>query len=333
MRNKKEGYMRKFFAGWSIIAAAMTLAWSTSAWSQDWPKKPITLIVPFAAGGSVDAAAREVAQALGARLGQPVVVDNRGGAAGLIGTDYVAKSAPDGYTIVMGSAGTIAIAPHIYGKMPFNPLKDLIAITPVAQGINVMVVPTSSSAKSVKDFIARAKAAPNKVNFGSSGLGSSDHMATELFSNMAGIKMTNIPYKGGAPAMVDLVGGNVDVMFSAVAPAIAQIKAGRLRALGVTSANRLEALPDVPTIAEAGVKGYESVAWYGLFAPAKTPPEVIKKLNREAVAAMRDENLRKRLTDAGLLPVSSTPEAFASYVVKETEKWGKLVKANGIKVE
>lgn len=325
--------MRKMFAGWSIIAAAMTLAWSTSAWCQEWPKKPITLVVPFSAGGSVDATAREIAQALAARLGQPVVVDNRGGAAGLIGTDYVAKSAPDGYTIVMGSAGTIAIAPHIYAKMPFNPLKDLIAITPVAQGINVMVVPTSSSAKSVKEFIARAKAAPNKVNFGSSGLGSSDHMATELFSNMAGIKMTNIPYKGGAPAMVDLVGGNVDVMFSAVAPAIAQIKAGRLRALGVTSVNRLEALPDVPTIAEAGMKGYESVAWYGLFVPAKTPPEVIKKLNRETVAAMRDENLRKRLTDAGLLPVSSTPEAFTSYVVKETEKWGKLVKANGIKIE
>jgi tripartite-type tricarboxylate transporter receptor subunit TctC len=325
--------MKRFFASWPVAAALILLSWTTSAWSQQWPTRPIKMIVPFAAGGSVDVTARVVARVLATRLGQAVIVENRGGAAGIIGADYVAKATPDGYTIMMGTAGIVAIGPHLYKNMPFDPVKDLAPITPVVQGINVMVVGPSVPAKSLQEFITLAKASPGAVTFGSSGVGASDDMATELFMNMAGIKMTNIPYRGGGPALVDLVAGHTDMMFSAAAPAIAQIKAGRLRALGVTSSTRLDILPDVPTVAEAGVPGYESIAWYGLFAPAHTPPDVIRRLNAETAAALQDEEVKKQLIEAGLLPYSSSPEAFASYVAAETDKWGKLVKENGIKVD
>jgi tripartite-type tricarboxylate transporter receptor subunit TctC len=328
--------MREKLLRWQALAAPialLALTWCSIGQCADWPARPVTLIVPFAAGGSVDVTARQLAQSLGTRLGQAVIVENRAGAAGLIGADYVAKAAPTGYTVVMASAGIIAVGPHLYAKMPFDPVKDLIAVTPVVQGINVMVVPIASSAKSVKDFVEIAKTKPGKLNFGSSGVGASDDMATELFSSMAGIKMTNIPYKGGGPAMIDLVAGHVDVMFSAIAPAVAQIKAGRLRALGVTTAHRLDFLPEVPTVAEAGVPGYESVAWYGLFVPAKTPRDIVLKLNQAAASALQEPAVRKNLTENGLLPFTSSPEEFTKYVASETEKWGKVVRDNNIKIE
>jgi tripartite-type tricarboxylate transporter receptor subunit TctC len=325
--------MKAAFSRWPLAAAFMVLAWSQAAWAQTWPTRPIKMVVPFAAGGSVDITGRVLARALSARLGQGIIVENRAGAAGIPGTDYVSKAAPDGYTIVLASAGIVAIGPHIYKNMPFDPIKGLLPVTPVVEGINVVVVNTSNPVKSLKEFIALAKASPGKINFGSSGVGASDDMATELFANMTGTKMTNIAYKGGGPAIIDLLAGNIDVIFSAVAPAIGQIKAGRLRPLAVTSSQRLQTLPDVPTVAEAGVPGYESVAWYGLFAPIGTPADIVRKLNTETAAALQNKDVSKQLIEAGLVPSSSSPEAFATYVAAETVKWGKLVSANGIKVE
>jgi tripartite-type tricarboxylate transporter receptor subunit TctC len=321
---------RSFFAA---AAALVLLACSTAAWSQQWPSHPIRLVVPFAAGGSVDVTARVLAKGLAPRLGQPIIVENRAGAAGFPGTENVVKSAPDGYSIVMASAGIVAIGPHLYKNMPFDPIKDLVPITPVVDGVNVLVVRPSNPATTVPKFIEIAKAQPGKLNFGCSGVGASDDMATELFMSMTGTRMTNVPYRGGAPAMVDLLAGNIDVMFSAVAPAIGHIKSGQLRPLAVTSSQRLEVMPDVPTVAEAGVPGYESVAWYGLFAPVGTPAAVIDRINKETAEVLKDPQVRKQLTESGLLPHASSPKAFADYIAADSRKWAKVVKANGIKVE
>ena len=314
-------------------AAALTAAVPLSAWPQAWPAKPVRLIVPFAPGGAVDVTARTIAQSLTTRLGQQVLVDNRGGAGGNIGVEVAAKSPPDGYTLVMATSGQIAINPHMYSKLPFDPVKDLAPITPAGQAVNALCVHPSIPARSVKEFIALAKSQPGKLNFATGGIGASDHIATELFMSLTGVRMVHVPYKGGAPAMIDLLAGNVDVGFSTVATAMGPIKAGRLRALGVTSGKRFELLPDVPTIAEAGVPGYESVSWYGLFAPAGTPAEIIRKLNAETVAVLQTEDVRRRLTESGVLPVSSAPDAFAAYITAETARWGKLIRANGIKAE
>ncbi len=322
---------RLFCAG--AAALVLLFSWSATAWSQQWPARPIRLVVPFAAGGSVDVTARILAKGLAPRLGQAVIVENRGGAAGFPGTENVVRSAPDGYSIVMASAGIVSVGPFLYKKMPFDPLKDLVPITPVVDGVNVLVVRPNSPATSVPRFIEMAKAKPGKLNFGSSGVGASDDMATELFMSMTGTRMTNVPYRGGGPAMVDLIAGNIDVMFSAVAPAIGQIQSGNLRALAVTSTQRLQVLPDVPTVAQAGVPGYESVAWYGLFAPVGTPAAVIDRLSRETAAVLKDPQVQKQLIDAGLLPHTSTPKEFAAYIKADAKKWGEVVQANGIKVE
>ena len=314
-------------------AAALTAAAPLSAWPQAWPAKPVRLIVPFAPGGAVDVTARTIAQSLTTRLGQQMLVDNRGGAGGNIGVEAAAKSPPDGYTLVMATSGQIAINPHMYSKLPFDPVRDLVPISQAGQAINALCVHPSLPARSVKEFIALARSQPGKLNFATGGIGASDHIATELFMSLTGVRMVHVPYKGGAPAMIDLLAGNVDVGFSTVATAMGPIKSGRLRALGVTSGKRFELLPDVPTIAEAGVPGYESVSWYGLFAPAGTPAEIIRKLNAETVAVLQTEDVRRRLTESGVLPVSSAPDAFAAYITAETARWGKLIRANGIKAE
>ena len=325
--------MKSQFIFQLLLPAVLVATGGGEAYSQAWPAKPVRMVVPFAPGGAVDVTGRIIAQGLAGRLGQQVLVENRGGAGGNIGVESVAKSPADGYTIVMATAGQISINPHMYAKLAFDPVKDLVAVSQAGQAINALCVHPSLPAKSVKEFIAFANARPNKLNFASGGIGASDHIATELFMSMTGVKLVHVPYKGGAPAMVDLIGGNVDLGFSTVATAIGPIKAGRLRALGVTAAQRFELLPDVPTIAEAGVPGYESVAWYGLFAPAGTPPEVIRRLNAETVAVLQVPDVRRRLTEAGVLPTSSSPEAFAGYVATETARWGKLIRANGIKAE
>ena len=319
----------------AVTAAAMlaTALCGGSVWAQSWPAKPLRMVVPYAPGGGADITARVIAQLLTTRLGQQVLVDNRAGAGGNIGTDLVAKSPPDGYTILMGTVGQISINPHMYDKLPFDPARDLVPITPAGLPVNVLNVHPSIPARNVREFIALAKSQPGKLNFATGGIGASDHMATELFMSMTGVRMIHVPYKGGGPAIIDLIAGNVDLGFSTMATAIGPLKTGRLRALGVTSGKRFELLPEVPTIAEAGVAGYESVAWYGLFAPAGTPADVVRRINTETVAILQSDDVRRRLTELGIIPFSSTPEAFATYVQSETARWGKLVRANGLKAQ
>ena len=316
----------------SMILAGVTLAIvSGSAFAQTWPVRPIRLIVPFAPGGGVDITARVIAPKLSEALGQTVVVENRGGAGGLIGVDMGAKASPDGYTFVIGTIGNIAIAPHLQTKMPYDPEKDLVPISQLANALNVMVVHPSVKATTVKEFIALAKKEGNKISFGSSGSGATDHLAGEVFNTLAGVNMTHIPYKGGAPAMVDLVGGQVQVVFATVSTAIGSIQGGKIRALGMTGNQRSERLPELSTISEAGLVGFEVNNWYGLYAPAGTPKNIITRLIAEVVKTLALPDVKNRLLDAGIIATSSTPEAFAAYTQEETKKWGKVVKDANIK--
>ncbi|MDB5954106.1 tripartite tricarboxylate transporter substrate binding protein [Ramlibacter sp.] len=323
--------MKRRLVSCGLACVSLLGIWPVAAMAQDWPARTVRIVVPFAPGGAVDFMARELAQGLSMRLGKTFVVDNRPGASGVIGVDAVAKAPADGYTIVLANTGAIAISPHINKAMPYDALKDLVAVSAVAKVTNVMVVPSSFAARSVKQFIAIAKAAPGKINFASSGVGASDQMAAEQFMAMAGIRMTNVPYKGGGPAMIDVLSGNVDVIFSTFPPAVPYMKSGKLRALGVTSATRLEIAPDVPTIAEAGVPGYESDAWYGVFAPAGTPPAIVTALNAEITAVLQDPALQKRLLEgAAAKTFTSSPKVFATFVAGESKRWQKIVQASGI---
>jgi tripartite-type tricarboxylate transporter receptor subunit TctC len=326
--------MKRRLASCALVCLSVASVWPGPAMAQDWPARPVRIIVPFAPGGAVDFMAREVAQGLSTRLGKTFLVDNRPGASGVIGVDAVAKAPADGYTIVLANTGAIAISPHINKVMPYDALKDLVPVASVARVTNVMVVPSSFPAQSVRQFIAIAKASPGKINFASSGVGASDQMAAEQFMAMAGIKMTDVPYKGGGPAMIDVLSGQVDVIFSTFPPAVPHIKSGKLRALGVTSATRLEIAPDVPTIAEAGVPGYESDAWFGIFAPAGTSPAIVSTLNAEIAAVLQDPALHKRLLEgAAAKTFTSSPKAFATFVAGESKRWQKVVRANHIVAE
>ncbi|HYH41507.1 MAG TPA: tripartite tricarboxylate transporter substrate binding protein [Burkholderiales bacterium] len=315
-----------------LAGAALALATATAG-AQAWPNKPIRLISPFAPGGGTDITARLIAPRLSSALGQQVLVDNRGGAGGMVGVDIAAKSPPDGYTLVIGTIGNIAIAPSLYSKMAYDPIKDLVPITRAANALNVLVVHPSLPVKDVKGFIALAKAQPGALNYGSSGAGAADHLAGELFNMMAGVKMAHIPYKGGAPAMLDLLAGQVQLVFSTVSTAIGAVQSGRIRALGMAGNQRYERMPNLPTISEAGLKGFEVNNWYGLFAPAGTPKDVIARLNAEAVKALALPDTKTRLLDSGIIAVSSTPEAFAGYIQAETKKWAKVVREANITPE
>lgn len=316
-----------------VLVLATASVFTAGAHAQSWPAKPVRIIVPFAPGGAVDITARTVGPALGARLGQQMVVENRGGAGGNIGVEVGAKSPPDGYTLIVATSGQMAINPHMYSKLPFDPNKDFVAITQMGQAVNALCVHPSLPARSVKEFIALARSQPGKLSFATGGIGASDHIATELFMSMAGVKMVHVPYKGGAPAMIDLLGGQVELGFSTVATAMGPIKAGRLRALGVTSAKRFELLPDVPAIGEQ-LPGYEAVSWYGLFAPAGTPAAIVTRLHSEVVAVLDTPDVRRRLMESGVIPTSSaSPDAFASYVRTDNVRWGKLIRANNIKAD
>jgi tripartite-type tricarboxylate transporter receptor subunit TctC len=318
----------------TVLAGAMLAVFSATAGAQtSWPAKPIRLISPFAPGGGADITSRALAAKLSPALGQQVIVENRGGAGGMLGVELAANSPPDGYTLVMGTIGPIAINPSLHAKMAYDPIKDLAPVSQTANALNVLVVHPSLPVKDVKSFIAFAKARPGKLNYGSSGSGAADHLAGELFNRMAGVKIVHIPYKGGAPAMVDLVGGQVEVVFSTISTAMTSIKAGRIRPLALTGNQRFARMPELPTISEAGLKGFEVNNWYGLFAPAGTPKEVISRLNAETVKALAMQDVRERLLDAGIVGVSSTPEAFASYIRSETERWAKVIREANIKVE
>ena len=295
--------------------------------------RPIRLIVPFTPGGGVDLTGRVLAPKLSEALGQTVIVENRGGAGGLIGVDLGAKASPDGYTVVIGTIGNIAIAPHLQSKMPYDPQKDLVPISQLANALNVMVINPSVKATTVKEFIALAKKEGSNISYGSSGSGATDHLAGEVFNTLAGLKMTHIPYKGGAPAMIDLVGGQVQVIFATVSTAISSIQGGKVRALGMTGNQRYESLPEVPTIAEAGLVGFDVNGWYGLYAPAGTPKDIITRLNAEVVKILAMPDVKARLLDAGIIATSSSPEAFAAYAQAETTRWAKVVKDANIKTE
>jgi tripartite-type tricarboxylate transporter receptor subunit TctC len=316
------------------LLAGATLALATAAaFAQTYPARSIRLISPFAPGGGTDITSRAIAPKLTSAFGQQVIVDNRGGAGGMVGVEIAAKAPPDGYTIVIGTIGNIAVNPSLYSKMPYDPQKDLVPIGQVANALNVLVVHPSLPAKTVKEFIAIAKQRPGALNFGSSGPGATDHLAGEVFNVMAGVKMVHIPYKGGAPAMLDLVAGQVEIVFSTMATAIGAIQGNRIRAIAMTGNQRYERMPQIPTIAEAGLKGFEVNNWYGFFAPAGTPKEIVTRLHTETAKALAMADTKTRLLDAGIIGTSSTPEQFNAYIQAETKKWAKVIKDAGIKAD
>jgi tripartite-type tricarboxylate transporter receptor subunit TctC len=319
----------------AALAAGLAVALSGAALAQGaYPSRPVRVVVPFAAGGTTDIFARLIADKLSQTLGQQFIIDNRGGAGGNIGTDAVAKAAPDGYTLVMGTVGTHAINASLYSKMPFDPLTDFEGVAFAAGVPNLMVVnPKNVKATNVKDFIAEAKASAKKLNMASSGNGTSIHLSGELFKQMAGVEMPHVPYRGSGPAINDLVGGQVDVMFDNLPSCIEQAKAGNLRALAVTSSRRTPALPDVPTLAESGLPDFEASSWFALFAPKGTPAEITGKLNAEVRKVLETADLKKRFDElGGEIKPMSTAELMA-FVRSEHAKWAQVVKASGAKLD
>jgi len=297
-----------------------------------YPTKPIRLIVPSVAGGGTDISARLIAPRLSEYLGQQVVVENRAGAAMMIGGEAVARAAPDGYTLLMGIS-TLTINPSIHPKMPYDTLRDFAPVSLAVTLPNVLVTHPSLPVTTVKELIVFARSRPGQLNYGSAGVGSSLHLSMELFLSMTKLRMVHIPYKGSAPALVDMLAGQIVVMTGTMITVIPHIRGGRLRALGVTSATRSQVAPDVPSIAEAGVPGYESVQWYGVLAPAGTPREVITRIHDGVVRALQDAVIRKRFLDDGVEPVGSSPEEFAALIRADMAKWAKVVKDAGIKAE
>ena len=316
---------------WALGALFACIA--TVASAQGYPTRPIRLVVPFPAGGTTDILAREVAQKLTEVLGQAVVVDNRPGAAGNIGSDLVAKSAPDGYTLLMGTVGTHAINPSLYSKMPYDHVKDFAPVVLVAGVPNVLVVNPALPGNSVSDLIKLAKDKPGQINFASSGSGTSIHLSGELFKTMAGVDMTHVPYKGSSPALTDLIGGQVQIMFDNLPSALPQIKGGRLRAIALTSLKRAPVLPDIPTINESGLPGFEASSWFGVLAPAGTPVAIVARINTEVNKWLQSADAREKLLGQGAEAAGGSPERFANHIRAESEKWAKVVKASGAKVD
>ncbi len=319
------------------LAAALPLAAQAQAQGA-WPAKPVRIVVPFAAGGTTDILARAVAQELTKSMGQSFVVDNRPGAGGNIGADAVAKSAPDGYTLLMGTVGTQSINKWLYARMPFDPQKDFQPVTLVAGVPNVMVVNTEKAAArniaNARDFVKYAKANPGKLNMASSGNGTSIHLAGELFKSMAGVYMTHFPFGGSNPALFSLMAGDMDVMFDNLPSAMPHIKSGKLKALAVTSARPSEALPGVPTVEQAlDLKGFEASSWFGLLAPAGTPMDIVNRLQQETAKALATPQMKERLLAQGAIPSGNTPAEFARHIDAELKKWQPVVKASGAKVD
>lgn len=313
----------------SLLMGAVLAAFAAQGIAAEWqPTKPIRMLVGFAPGGGTDATARAIGAKLADRLGQQIIIDNRPGAAGNIATEITSHATPDGYTILMGTIAALAINPSLYKKLPFDPLKDVIPITRAVDSTNILVVHPSVPVKNVKELIALAKTKP--LNGGSSGVGGAGHLALELFNLQAGTKIVHVAYKGGGPAMVGLLGGNIDLIFATAASAVGHIKAGKIRALAVSTAKRSGLVPELPTVAEAGLKGFEANNWYGLLAPAKTPRNIIDRLNKEAIAVMNMPDLKELLFKQGLDVSPSTPEAFGAYIKSETKQWEKVIKAAGL---
>jgi tripartite-type tricarboxylate transporter receptor subunit TctC len=303
----------------------------TPALAQAFPNKPVRLVVPFPPGGPLDTVGRALAQKLTEAWGQSVIVDNRPGAGGNIGADLVAKAAPDGYTVVMGALSTHAVNPSLYAKMPYDAVKDFAPITLVAITPNVLVVNPSLPVNSVRELIAYAKANPGKLAFGSGSNGSAGHLAGELFKADTGTDLLHVPFKGAAPAMQALLSGDIQLMFDNLASASAQVKAGKLKALAVTTARRSPLAPDLPTMAESGVPGFDISTWFGLLAPAGTPPEIVGRWNAEVGRILRTPEMRERLTAMGAEPAPDTPAEFAQFIASEAAKYARIVKVSGAK--
>jgi tripartite-type tricarboxylate transporter receptor subunit TctC len=323
-------------------AASSLAAFAIAPWAQAqaWPGKPVRIVVPFAAAGTTDIIARALAPELQRAFGQPFVVDNKPGAGGNSGAAEVAKSPPDGYTLLMGTVGTHAINPALYPKMPYDHVKDFAPITLCAGVPNVLVMNPGIAAKyqigSVADLVRAAKANPGKLNVASSGNGTSIHLSAELFKSMTGTYMVHLPYRGSGPALIDLLGGSADLMFDNLPSSLPHIKAGKLKALAVTSAVRSAVLPDLPTIAEAGgpaLKGFEASSWFGLLAPAGTPADIVNRVQQEVAKSLSSAAVKERLVSQGAIPSGNTPAEFARHIDAETKKWAQVVKVSGAKVD
>ncbi len=325
-------------AALALIASSMGAS-ALPAYAQSaWPNRPVRIVVPFAAGGTTDILARAVAPELSRAFGQQFIVDNRAGAGGNVGAEIVAKSPGDGYTLLMGTVGTHGINRALYDKLPFDPIKDFAPVTLVAGVPNVMVMPAEKARtmgiNNVRDFIKYAKANPAKLNMASSGNGTSIHLAGELFKTMSGTFMVHFPYRGSGPALLDLIGGTMDVMFDNLPSALPHIRAGKLKALAVTSLQRSTALPDVPTMEEAGgLKGFDATSWFGLLAPAGTPPDIVNRIQQEVAKSLGTAAIKEKMVAQGAIPSGNTPAEFARHIDAEHKKWAQVVKASGAKVD
>jgi len=316
----------------SIAAGLAFSLWAFSALAQDYPTRPVRIVIPLSPGGTTDVPGRIIAQKLSETLGQQFFVENRAGAGGTIGTDYVAKSKPDGYTLLL-TASPFVIAPHVYKNIPYNALADFEPVIRIASGPYVLVVHPSLGVNSVKELIALAKKEPGKIDFASSGNGGAQHLVTELFMYMTGIKLNHVPYKGSGPAQQDLMSGIIKVSFVGTPIAIPHMKSGRLKALGVSTAKRSPEIPEVPTIAEAGVPGYEAIVWIGMLAPAGTPREIVARLNGEIGRLIRTDDVKRLLAPTGMEPDPDTPAQFGAYLKADYDKWGKVVRDSGATVQ
>ena len=315
-------------------AAMLPTQFIANAFAQAaYPNKPITLICPYAAAGNADQRSRQFGRFMSTALGQPVIVDNKPGAGGNIGTEVVAKAKPDGYTIGMGNFGPLAVNVHMFAKLNYDPIKDLTPICLIERGPLVLMVPMNSPFNNVKDVIAKAKAEPGKLSFASGGLGGSHHLSGEMFKSLAGLNMTHIPYKGGAPATTDLMGGQVDMMFEQMYAAAPSIRAGKLRPLAITSKTRSPLFPDIPTMIEAGVPDFEVLNWQGLVGPAGMPPALVAQLNEVVNNALADPTIKDQMLKQGNVLGGGTPQVFAALIAAESQRWGKIVKANNVKPE
>jgi len=316
------------------LTASLTASLSTAQTAaQNYPQKPIRMIVPFTPGGSTDILARSIGQELSKAWGQSVIIENIAGAGGSIGADKAAKSPTDGYTLLMGHIGTLAVNPSLYPKLPYNPIKDFAPVAWVARVPNVLVVNPNVPAKNVQELVALAKSKPGQLSYGSGGNGSAANLATEYFKMQTETAILHIPYRGTAPAVTDLMGGQIQMLFTGAPAVMGQVKSGQLRALAVSSPKRLDALPDLPTVAEAGYKNFEADQWYGVVAPAGTPRDIVLKLNQQINLALNSAELKKRLTTEGAVATPETPEAFGKLIAQEIDRWRPVITSGRVKAD
>jgi tripartite-type tricarboxylate transporter receptor subunit TctC len=318
---------------WCRLAAVALVSWAGFAAAQQYPVKPVRMVIPYPPGGGSDTIGRPLAQKMAEGLGQQVVVENRGGANGNIGMEAVARSAPDGYTLVFALSAQLAINPGLYQKLPYDPLKDYTPITLLGEGGYILVVHPSLPARSLKELLALARARPGQIAYSSSGNGSGGHLAIELMNSMAGIRMLHVPYKGGGPALMDLIAGQVQVLFATQLASWPHIQSGRIRALATSMAKRPASVPDLPTVSEAGLPGYDSGVWYGVLAPAGTPRDIVMRINGEVVRALKQPDYRSLLVNNTIEPIGSPPERLSQYIKSELAKWAKVIKSANVRID